>query len=525
MHFVSFNFLAFLLLTLIIYYALPRGLRSLFLLAASFLFYTFLDVKYALVLAFVIAIGFLSALLIAKTPGPNRKRCILIGSSALLLGILFIFKYYSFFIDSLSSALHILHLEASLPEMNIILPVGLSFYSLVTLGYLTDVYRGEVAPERNLKTLALFISFFPLVTSGPIERSSRILPQIHSKPAFDQTLFLDGLKLMLWGYFKKVVIADNLGAVVDRVYGNVGAFDGPSFIAATIFFTLQIFADFSGYTDIAIGAAQTFGFRTTQNFDRPYYAVSISDFWKRWHISLSTWLRDYLYIPVVQTLQSRIGVSRTLIFGIRSEIWIYAIGVLVTFFLCGLWHGANWSYVAWGMIHGFYLIIGRVSKDFRENMARRIGLTSVPRLYRLLKITTTFSLVSFAWIFFRSNTLPEAWHIVTHLFSGTVAFLATVTKQMFFFNKLVDGEFIGIVNLEHLSVWLHNLAIEPLPLATTIIGLMVMELVHFFQPQRGVVGILDAKPLWVRWALCYFILFYISMFGKFDIAEFLYGRF
>jgi alginate O-acetyltransferase complex protein AlgI len=412
-----------------------------------------------------------------------------------------------------------------LPEMNVILPIGLSFYTLATLGYLIDVYRGAIVPERNLKTWALFVSFFPLVTSGPIERSSRILPQIRATSSFDQSQFLDGLKLMLWGYFKKAVIADNLGVVVNHVYGNVNAFDGPSYLVATLFFTFQIFADFSGYTDIAIGAAQALGFRITQNFDRPYHADSLSDFWKRWHISLSSWLRDYLYVPVVQGVQRRIGVSRISVPGIRSDIWTYGIGVLVTFFLCGLWHGANWTYVVWGMIHGIYLIIGRATLHVRENLARRIGLTSTPRLHRALKIATTFSLVSFAWIFFRSNTLSDAWHIVTHLFSGTSSFLNTVIRQMFFSSKLVDGEFIHIINLESLSMWFHKLGIEPFPLVTTLLGLFVMELAHIAQRTGGIVEMLNAKPLWVRWAWCYFILFYISVFGKFDVTEFFYARF
>jgi alginate O-acetyltransferase complex protein AlgI len=524
MPFVSFNFLAFLLFTLIVYHALPRSGKSMFLAAASFFYYLLFKPEYALVLASVIAAGYAGARWMGNTASRKNKRWILLASLAAVLGTLFLFKYYTFFSASIESALSIFHINAHLPYLHLLLPIGLSFYSLTTLGYLIDVYRGTTLPEKDVRAVALLVSFFPLVTSGPIERASRILPQLRN-PSFDQGQFLDGLKLMAWGYFKKAVIADNLGVVVDRVYGNVTAYDGPSFIVATFFFTLQIFADFSGYTDIAIGAAQAFGIRIAQNFNLPYYAESLSDFWKRWHISLSTWLRDYLYIPLVQSTGRRLGQSRFHLPVIKPELWTYGIGVLVTFFLCGLWHGANWTYVAWGMIHGFYLIFGRLTLHARERMARCIGLTGTPKLYKILKVTTNFCLVSFAWIFFRANSPSDAWYIVQHLFSGTSSFLDAMCREMFFSFRSIDGEYAHIINLEGLSVWLYRLGIAPLPLVTTLAGLLVMELVHFAGRKRDIVEMLNAKPLWMRWAWWYLILFYTAAFGKFDVTEFFYARF
>ncbi len=274
--------------------------------------------------------------------------------------------------------------------LSIILPIGLSFHTFQSLGYVVDVYRGKVKAERHLGIYSLYVMFFPQLVAGPIERAQNMLPQFRERHFFAVARVTEGLKLMLWGMFKKVVIADRLALVVNQVYADPSSYAGPSLITATIFFAFQIYCDFSGYSDIAIGSAQVLGFRLMRNFDRPYFATSIQDFWHHWHISLSTWFRDYVYFPLG---------------GNRVSLWRWRLNILLTFLLSGLWHGANWTFVIWGALHGFYYLISTIA---RKPVAWP----------QSLKVIITFSLVCFAWIFFRANHLSDAQYIISHLLTG-----------------------------------------------------------------------------------------------------------
>jgi D-alanyl-lipoteichoic acid acyltransferase DltB (MBOAT superfamily) len=290
-----------------------------------------------------------------------------------------------------------------MPYSNWILPVGISFYTFQSLSYTIDVFRGEQPAERNLGKYALFVSFFPQLVAGPIERSTALLPQFDEHHQFNYDRVVSGLRLMAWGLFKKIVVADQLAVLVNGVYNEPSGLVGPHFVLATVFFAFQIYCDFSGYSDVAIGAAQVLGFKLMMNFNRPYVAQSVSEFWSRWHISLSTWFRDYLYIPLG---------------GNRASVPRWYVNVMVVFLVSGLWHGAKWTFVVWGVLHGIYLIFSLITKSFRERAAIACGLKRVPLLHAALRTLVVFALVCFAWIFFRANSLTDAMYIVSHLTVG-----------------------------------------------------------------------------------------------------------
>lgn len=301
------------------------------------------------------------------------------------LGLLFLFKYFNFFSQSLQEILNLLKISIELPTLDLILPVGISFYTFQTLSYTFEVYRGNIKPEKTFGIFALFVSFFPQLVAGPIERPEHLLPQFRQKFNFDTERISSGLRLMLWGMFKKVVIADQLARLVNLVYNEPSSWHGLIVIAATYSFAIQIYCDFSGYSDIAIGAARVMGFDLRLNFKEPYLAQSIADFWRRWHISLSTWFRDYLYIPL--------GGNRV------SQKRMY-LNLMIVFIVSGLWHGANWTFVIWGALHGFYMVFSLATKNIREHILASLNLWGKPRLLLRLNVFSTFHLVVFAWVFF-----------------------------------------------------------------------------------------------------------------------------
>lgn len=338
MLFNSFHFLLFFPLVCLLYYLLPPRLRWVFLLLASYYFYMNWEPVYALLIAGSTLITYGCGLLVERYRGERRKqRLFLLGSLFLNFGILFIFKYYNFLTGSIFSLLSWLGIRFAFPEFTLLLPVGISFYTFQAVGYSLDVYRGDIKPERYLGIYALFVSFFPQLVAGPIERARNLLPQFKEIHRFDETNATQGLKLMLWGYFMKLCVADRLALYVDAVYNNVSEHNGTSLLLASIFFAFQIYCDFGGYSLIAIGAARVMGFSLMENFRRPYFAQSIKEFWGRWHISLSTWFKDYVYIPLGG---NRVGRFR------------HALNLFVTFLVSGIWHGANWTFVLWGGFHG-----------------------------------------------------------------------------------------------------------------------------------------------------------------------------
>ena len=303
--------------------------------------------------------------------------------------------------------LHGFGLTNPIPYLSILLPIGLSFHTFQAMSYTIEVYRGNQKAERHFGIYSLYVMFYPQLVAGPIERPQNLLHQFREKYDFEYDRVVEGLKLMLWGFFKKLVIADRLAIYVNAVYNNPEQHNGTTFILATIFFAFQIYCDFSGYSDIAIGAAKVMGFKLMTNFNRPYFARNISEFWKRWHISLSTWFRDYLYISLGG---SRVSIPR----------WYF--NLFLVFLISGLWHGANWTYIIWGALNGFYLVFAIISQGFREKFNRLTGIQKLPKLNHLLQVLITFTLTCFAWIFFRANNVTDAFIIIKKIstFNGPV---------------------------------------------------------------------------------------------------------
>ncbi|MGA2531523.1 MAG: MBOAT family O-acyltransferase [Candidatus Aminicenantales bacterium] len=339
----------------------------------------------------------------ARREEKRRRRKFLLISLASGLGLLFVFKYFNFFSASIQDILRGADVFVKSPLLNIMMPIGISFYTLQTIGYILDVYHGRIEPERHLGTFAVYVSFFPIVLSGPIERSKHLLPQLQreNKMAFSYENISRGAKLIILGLFYKLVVADRAAIYVNAVFANADKHSGLTFLVATIFFSFQIYSDFAGYSYVAIGSAKLLGIDIMQNFNRPLFAASIKDFWRRWHISLSTWLRDYVFLPLAYSFSRMLKKERYL--SIRTDRIIYFCAIFVTFFLCGLWHGANWTFIVWGCLHGFYLAV--------ENILKR---KTRPRL---LNIGLTYILVLFTWVFFRAASIGDALAIVGKMFT------------------------------------------------------------------------------------------------------------
>lgn len=398
MLFNSLHFVFFFILTTTIYFLLPHKWRWAFLLLISCYFYAVFVPIYILILAFTIVVDYWAGRLIEDHP--HRRKPLLLASLIVNIGFLAFFKYYNFLNENLTHFLGLGGWQNRIPPLRILLPIGLSFHTFQAMSYTIEVYRGHQKAERHFGIYALYVMFYPQLVAGPIERPQNVLHQFYHKVDFNYDRIVAGLRLMLWGLFKKVVIADRLSIYVDAVYNNATHHSGLTCIVATIFFAFQIYCDFSGYSGIALGAAKVLGIDLMENFRRPYLATSIKDFWSRWHISLSTWFRDYLYIPLG---------------GSRVPFPRHILNLLIVFMVSGLWHGASWTFVIWGALHGFYqtveLLLNKfVFKKKEGLLARRHG-GSLPR-YLL-----TFTLASFAWIFFRADSIDTAFTIIQNIFT------------------------------------------------------------------------------------------------------------
>lgn len=468
MLFNSFIFIIFFPIVCILYFVIPQKYRWLFLLVASYYFYMNWQPIYALLLAFSTLITFLTGILIDNANEKKKKKSFLVSNLILNLSILFIFKYFNFINESVFVLLEILHIRWPVPDLNILLPVGISFYTFQAIGYTIDVYRGDIKAERHIGIYALFVSFFPQLVAGPIERAKNLLPQFKERHYFNPSMAVSGLRQMLWGMFMKVVVADRVAVYVDAVYNNYSEHSGSSLLLATVFFAIQIYCDFGGYSLIAIGAAKIMGFRLMMNFKQPYFAYSVTDFWRRWHISLSTWFKDYLYIPLGGNRVSK-----------RRNYF----NLFVTFLISGMWHGANWTFLMWGSVHGFYQVL---EKGFKLNKQE---LNSV---FWYVRICLTFILVDFAWIFFRSDTIQQAFWIIKKIITDYNGSLF-INKPVFLYAV------IGITILfikDCFSEW---------------------KLFHKWNYIN--------KYTWIRFSYYIMILSLIMGIGVFDAGQFIYFQF
>jgi alginate O-acetyltransferase complex protein AlgI len=498
MLFNSLAFVIFFSIVVALYFAIPHRYRWILLLIASYYFYMCWNIKYILLILISTISAYCVALQVEKEKEPSRKKLFLILGVSCNLGILFLFKYFNFFNDSLDAFFNYCNLPYNVPAFNVLLPVGISFYTFQTVGYIIDVYRGESKAEKHLGIFALYVSYFPQLVAGPIERCTRLLPQFLKKHEFDYQRVTDGLKLMAWGMLKKVVIADRLAPLVTKVYNNPSEYQGISFIVATVFFSFQVYCDFSGYSDIAIGAGQVMGIKLMKNFDRPYAARSVSEFWRRWHISLSSWIRDYLFLPIA--LKKR-----------HWGAWGLLYATMISFSLMGLWHGANWNFLFFGILHGLALSYEIVTRKGRKKIAEVI-----PRqIYNALSLILTFAFINFTYIFFRANTISDAFYIIAHLFTGVGNFFTHLTTYAISLNIVEIKKTIQSI--------FYNQSPWPVFSALGLIGFL--EAIHFVQRYGSIRQILSMKPTWFRWCVYYAVAIALLFLGKFNTQEFIYFQF
>lgn len=478
MLFNSLSFAVFLPIVFTLYWLLPHRFRWFILLVASYYFYMSWNAKYVLLILTTTFVSYITAILLEKTDNPRTKKGFLAIAAVISLGILFFFKYFNFFQENILALLSKFAIQLHPTTLNLLLPVGISFYTFQTLSYVIDVYYGKVAAEHHFGKYATFISFFPQLVAGPIERTSNLLPQIQKEHFFNYDKASYGMKLMVWGFFKKLVIADVLASYTDTIYNTPHAFKGFAFILATFFFTIQIYCDFSGYSDIAVGTAKLLDIDLMDNFKSPYFSASIKEFWSRWHISLSTWFRDYVYIPLGG---NRCGTFRT------------NLNLLITFLVSGLWHGANWTYVIWGGIHGTLQIIEKTI--FKNATVKKFSFRWA------MQVILVFLLCSFAWIFFRANTLQEAILIITNLFYGCNE------PVSYFLNGFYD---IGL-SMQSFII--------------PAISILILALYDFFSLKTDVIQWISSKPTFIRYSVYLAMLVFIMLFKASGEAVFVYFQF
>jgi len=485
MLFNSREFLLFLPVVLVALFVLPHRFRWMLLLSASFGFYMAWQPQYGLLLLYISVVTFSAGLLVARAGSGRGKRYLVAAAIIATLSPLLLFKYFDFLGGSLNHAVG----GAVVPALDLVLPVGISFFTFQGLGYVLDVARKNQPVERHFGHYTLYVSYFPQLVAGPIERAHNLLPQLKAKHGFEAERVWSGLRLMLWGFVKKAGIADNLSGPVNAIYADPSAHTGLALIIATVFFGFQIYCDFSGYTDIARGIARMMGIELMRNFDRPYGAASIVEFWRRWHISLTTWFRDYVYIPLG---------------GNRVALPIHVGNIMIVFLLSGLWHGANWTFVVWGALHGGALIAVVLFGRLRKNVAA-VGALRLPgAIAGPLAVAATFAFVSFCWIFFRAQSIDDAFYVAGNLTTGLGG-------------QLFDGAY-----------WSQMIATMRLDATEFVIASALVVGVFILHQRKIAADVIDRLAGWrppIRWAVYYALVFLILFAGQIDEQEFIYFQF
>ncbi len=494
MIFNSIDFLIFFPIVILFYFFVPKKLRYIWLLVASLYFYMCWNVKYVFLLLFSILTTWLAGLLVEKYKNATVRKAVLAACIFINIGILFFFKYFDFFIDTCNKVLSKVGIQALEHSFDVLLPVGISFYTFQALGYIIDVYREKIEAEKNPLRYALFVSFFPQLVAGPIERSENLLNQVRQVDkikVWNYENITKGLTTMMWGLFIKMVIADRVAILVNTVFEGVYIYGTVALAAGAIGFALQIYCDFMGYSTIAVGAAKVMGFELMDNFNTPYFATSISDFWRRWHISLSSWFRDYVYIPL--------GGNRC------SKVRKY-FNLLVTFGVSGLWHGASWNYVFWGMLHGAYQIAGDITKPIRQICSTKCKMKTESFSFKLGQIVSTFFFVDIAWIFFRAGSLSIAFDYCKRLFTKWDPW------------SLFNGE-------------LYNLGLDRFEFNILVVAVAVLFLVELVQylKKQNIADFLQEQCIWFRWGVILGLIFATIVYGiygiQFEASQFIYFQF
>ncbi len=436
--------------------------------------------KYILILFSLITVDFFLAFLIHKAD--KRRKAFLIISIIINISTLFFFRYFNFFNINLNLLAHFFHFNYDPILLKIILPLGLSFHIFQSLSYVIEVYRKKYDPEKNYINYALYVMFFPQLVSGPIERPQNLLPQINTDQTFDRIKAKRGLERILWGFFKKLVIADQFSFAAFAMLHNQ-PLESTTLICVMVMYTYQIYCDFSGYTDIAIGSAMLFGFDLMENFNRPFSASTISEFWRKWHISLSSWLRDYLYYPIIFSL------------GKISRYKLY-FTTCITFTLIGLWHGANWTYVVFGALQGLYIMVGNITENIRKKISEIIGISKIPKLHRAIQIIIVFILFAFSQIFFRAENLYQAIITIKYIFTAP-----------------------------HMAIFRSNIAGLQGSILIAAVSVVCMEIVQYYQAKKDSIYIFESKPKKLRYAWYYGLAVSIILLGNLAGASFIYFKF
>jgi alginate O-acetyltransferase complex protein AlgI len=418
MLFNTIDFAIFLPIVFLLYWFITNKnlkFQNLLIVIASYVFYGWWDWRFLSLILFSTIIDYLVGRNLAKENDKTKRKVLLWTSILVNIGFLGFFKYYNFFLENFISAFSFFGTEIKANTLNIILPVGISFYTFQTLSYTIDVYKRKLEPTKDFIAFSAFVSFFPQLVAGPIERATHLLPQFYTKRTFDYSKAVDGMRQILWGLFKKIVIADNCAQYANLIFNNSADYSGSTLALGALFFTFQIYGDFSGYSDIAIGTSRLFGFDIMRNFNFPYFSRDIAEFWRRWHISLSTWFRDYLYIPLG---------------GSRGGIWMKVRNIFVIFIVSGFWHGANWTFIVWGALNAIYFLPLLLTKNNRKNIDSIAHGRNLPTLKEFFQIFLTFSLTVFGWIFFRAENIGHAYSYILGIFKDPSSFfILTVYKQ------------------------------------------------------------------------------------------------
>jgi D-alanyl-lipoteichoic acid acyltransferase DltB (MBOAT superfamily) len=483
MLFNSLEFLLFLPLVVALYFTLPVKWRWLLLLVASYFFYMSWKAEYAILILFTTLVDYSVAIKIGNELSKRKKKNWLLLSILVNLGMLAGFKYLNFFSESANALLQASNSGYAFPLYQILLPVGISFFIFQSLSYTIDVYRGIRKPEKHFGKFALYVSFFPQLVAGPIERSTSLLPQINKPRAFSEQNLISGLKLMLWGFFKKLVIADRLGMFVGLIYENPAEYNGIPVLLATLLFAIQLYCDFSGYTDIARGSARILGYELMINFNRPLIATSLRDFWNRWHISLTTWFRDYLLYSLPYIKDKKI---------VQAKIYR---NLVITFLLMGLWHGAAWTFVLFGLFHGIMLVLETITEKPVAGFYERTGINKFPVLKKTIGIIYMISLVVFSLFFFRANNLSDSMLLLSNAFdfSNTAEAMKAILK-----------------NLE------------------VVFGLMMIVILlwaEHFHAKHNLAKVIASKPMIIRWTAYIGFIFFVLLFGVLHQEKFIYFQF
>jgi alginate O-acetyltransferase complex protein AlgI len=482
MFFNSINFAIFLPIVFVFYWFVTNKnlkFQNVLLLLSSYFFYACWDWRFLFLLIFSTVLDYYTGIKMSDSKNQNSKNFWFWLSISVNLGFLGVFKYYNFFAASFASAIANFGMQVNPWTLKVILPVGISFYTFHGLSYVIDIYKDRIKAEKNFIDYSVFVSFFPLLVAGPIERATHLLPQIQKKRVFNFENVVDGLKQILWGLFKKVVIADNCAKFANIIFDNYTDYSGSTLALGAVFFAFQIYGDFSGYSDIALGTARLFGIDLLRNFAFPYFSRDIAEFWRRWHISLSTWFRDYLYIPLG---------------GSKGGMWMKVRNTFIIFLVSGFWHGANWTFIVWGLLNALYIMPSIIFKTNRTNLDMVAQGKIFPTLKEFLSILFTFSLTVLAWIFFRSTTIDQALGYISRLFSKT------------FFS-------IPVFEIDKFSM----------PIFILVILFVIFEWLGREQ-QYAIAKLFSTKSRLYRWAFYYLIIILIFIFAGSN-QQFIYFQF